>query len=163
MGSNRHGDFTATAVERLDAGSIPEPNTGCQLWVRSTRHGYGTLWVLGVAYRAHRLSWQLANGPIPDGLFVCHRCDTPSCINPLHLFLGTIADNTADMVRKGRNRTNPYRGGRHPNAKLTDDQADAIRRVMAAGGNLKEVAREFGIDRTSVTNVVKGRTYRRAA
>jgi len=58
---------------------------------------------------AHRLSWELANGPIPDGLFVLHRCDTPRCVRPEHLFLGTKADNTADMMAKGRQVLPPVR------------------------------------------------------
>jgi hypothetical protein len=78
---------------------IPEPNTGCWLWEGPVNFfGYG----LSHHSRVHRLAWEEANGPIPDGLFVLHRCDVPSCCNPDHLFLGTHQDNADDKKRKGR-------------------------------------------------------------
>lgn len=85
---------------------VPEPNTGCWLWLSGTNNGYGILSLYEVYGRrtvlAHRASWEFHRGPIPEGLCVLHRCDTPPCINPAHLFLGTIADNTHDMIAKGR-------------------------------------------------------------
>jgi hypothetical protein len=77
----------------------------CQIWQgdRGGKHdGYGRFRRAGKWVRAHRLAWEQANGPIPDGMLVCHHCDVPLCINPKHLFLGTHQDNTDDMVRKGR-------------------------------------------------------------
>ena len=82
----------------------PEPNSGCWLWERSHNGvGYGTLGVgNGKSALVHRLMWELTNGPVPDGMFVCHRCDMPPCCNPDHLFLGTPGDNMRDMHAKGR-------------------------------------------------------------
>lgn len=92
--------------DRLMEKVIPEPNSGCHLWLGAVRSGYGVIGS-GVGKKvalAHRVSWGLANGPIPAGLCVLHRCDVPSCVNPDHLFLGTIKDNSLDMVAKRRDR-----------------------------------------------------------
>lgn len=76
---------------------------GCQIWTGCIgRDGYGQFRINGKIEGAHRASWMLANGPIPHGLHVLHHCDVPPCINPIHLFLGTHADNMADMLRKRR-------------------------------------------------------------
>lgn len=94
----------------------------------------------------HVLSWELANGPVPLGMLVCHRCDNPSCVNPSHLFLGTSAENTADMVSKRRHR----HGESVVGAKLSESDVILIRSKLAAGGNHRLVAKEFGVSRSLV-------------
>jgi hypothetical protein len=110
---------TSPALNRFNEKWVPEPNTGCWLWVGSTNNkGYGQLFMNGRLQLAHRVSYQLHAGPIPDGVIVCHKCDNPPCVNADHLFLGTQTTNMADMSSKGRHgsRTKPERvprGARH--------------------------------------------------
>ena len=90
-------------ADRLEANSIPEPNSGCLIWIGPAHwKGYGQIHKDGKKQRAHRVAWTLKNGPIPEGLCVLHHCDMPPCINPDHLFIGTQQDNVADMIAKGR-------------------------------------------------------------
>jgi hypothetical protein len=93
-------------AERILARSIPVPESGCWLWEGTiTKKGYGRLSVKDSTCAAHRVSYVAFAGPIPDGLFVCHKCDVPGCVNPKHLFLGTHSDNMIDSVRKKRHRS----------------------------------------------------------
>jgi hypothetical protein len=101
-------EMTKAAVP-WQARLLPEPNGGCWLWEGAIIRGYGRIRNPGAwnTYSfVHRLAWEEANGPIPDGLHVLHRCDVTSCCNPDHLFLGTQLDNNSDMFAKGRGRTN---------------------------------------------------------
>ena len=105
----------------------PEPNSGCWLWIGSKWScGYGRISRRGEEGQAHRLSWRLFHGPIPVGLFVCHTCDTPACVNPEHLFLGTSRDNALDAKHKGRLATGDKHGARlHP--EIWQETAKSLR------------------------------------
>lgn len=101
--------------QRFDAKVMPEPMSGCHLWIGALdRKGYGSFRSEGRTVRAHRLAWEREHGPIPDGLYVCHRCDNPGCVNPDHLFLGTQGRNLRDMARRGRGTSGKYPYGVRP-------------------------------------------------
>lgn len=113
--------------DRLKERSVPGPN-GCIEYVPPRGDfgkGYRLLWYKRKSYVASRVAWVVANGPIPEAMFVCHKCDNPKCVNPEHLFLGTPADNMRDKVAKGRQK-NPL-GEAHGRAKLTEADAAFIR------------------------------------
>ena len=120
--------------------------------------GYGAIWdnAIGRHRHAHRLAWELANGPIPEGMFICHYCDNPPCCNPAHLFLGTQAENDADRTQKGRSS----RGTRHRDAKLTPDAVREIRRRFALGMRQVDLAREFGVSSGTMSAVVHRKSWR---
>lgn len=148
----------------------------CWLWTaHKNRKGYGGFGVNGRSGEAHRFSWVLHFGPIPDGLCVLHNCpggDNPSCVRPDHLFLGTKADNCRDRHAKGRDacgdRSGPRihrdqmpRGEQINTAKLTAVQVQEIRRRYAAGGiNMTELAALYGVDKTNVRHIVRRLTWR---
>lgn len=102
----------------------------------------------------HRVAWRLHSGAVPKGMSVLHTCDNPGCVNPSHLFLGTQADNMADMVEKKRQR----RGDNHPTAKLTDKEVRAIRREYATGQSTQaELAEDYQVSSGHISNIVKGK------
>lgn len=122
--------------------SIPVPITGCLLWTGEVdRSGYGYLRFERKTERAHRVAWRLATGQDAGSLLVCHRCDVRSCVNPAHLFVGTVADNVADMVRKDRQQ----RGERCGRSKLTAFDVEDIREYARAGASTRRIAAAFGI------------------
>jgi len=105
--------------------------------------------------RAHRVSWRLFRGEIPEGLNVCHRCDVPRCVNPEHLFLGTQQDNIADMMAKGRQQRVPRPGEANTQAKITEGDVRAIRAKAEAGEPYTSIGREFGLSFAQIRRIVR--------
>jgi hypothetical protein len=145
---------------------IPEPNSGCWLWTGSQCSGYGIVMRPraghGVRARsrqllAHRLAYEAANGPIPDGLQIRHICDTSFCINPDHLEPGTHQDNMDDKVKRGRSAR--LVGERNPRAKLTREQAELVRRGKRYGSGLY-FAKLFGLSVAQIRRVQRGENWR---
>lgn len=137
-------------------GPIPPhcPELGpCWLWTVTTdKRGYGR--IMGeqrghtVPRVASRVSWELQNGPIPEGMLVCHNCDNPTCVRPDHLFLGTAYDNAHDMDSKGRSR---FRGEQHGNAKFT---VSDILEIRSSELTQTALARIYGVHPSTISNVI---------
>jgi hypothetical protein len=139
----------------------------CWLWTGAKGPtGYGHINVRHKTAYAHRYAYELAYGPIPDGKMVCHSCDNRLCCRPDHLFVGTPADNSADMVAKGRSTTGQNtrmylhpeqeQGELNPMAKLTAEQVLEIRALYAQGGtSCAKLARRFGVCAQTINNIVR--------
>lgn len=132
----------------------------CWEWFGARNFGYGYMSVDGRKTKTHRLSWEFANGPIPDGLCVLHTCDNPPCCNPDHLFLGTQADNMADMCNKNRGDTYKKKGENHSGAKLHDGDVRIIRTLVELGVKRSFVADFFDISGPTVCQIVNRKSWR---
>lgn len=140
-----------------DGPTRPHMDTPCWVWLGSLSHGYGQMGVGGGRMkRTHRLSYELHNGPIPEGLLVCHECDVRACVNPAHFFLGTCADNNEDMRQKGRQS----RGEKAPCVVLTESQVREIRARHASHSvGARALSREFGVCRSNVYAILSRETW----
>lgn len=136
----------------------------CWPWTAHKRwDGYGRFTFQGKAAWAHRFSYELHYGPIPTTMCVLHSCDNPECSNPKHLRLGTRAENTAEMIAKGRFNAAQI-GTKNLHAKLTDDQVREIRaayrRPSFSVSNADELAAKYGVHHNTITQIVSGRRWR---
>lgn len=140
-----------------------EPDT-CWNWTaaRSRKMGYGVFGLCGKTYRAHRISWLIHHGYMPDSkLDVCHKCDNPACVNPLHLFLGTRTDNMQDCARKGRTSRVPRIVGTETrSAKLNDAAVAHLRSLPSDISVLREFALQYGMSYQSVLDAYRGKTWK---
>lgn len=143
-------------------GPIPlhVPELGpCSVWLAGrNRQGYGRFVPPGAKKTvfAHRWIWERLHGPIPNGLNVLHKCDFPPCVRDEHLFLGTLADNHADQVAKGRT----LRGERTPSAKLTEAAIRDIRSKPLTKADREALSRKYGVGLTTIWDVARGRTWK---
>lgn len=157
------------AETRFQRYVCPEPMSGCHLWAGGLfPTGYGIFWFSedNPAARAHVVAWEFVNGPVPDGLDVCHTCDVRCCVNPDHLYVGTRKQNMADAIARGRmprgdktwHRRMPEkiaRGPALPQAKLTEADVIAIR---ASNKLQRELAEQYGVSRCTISEI-RARKY----
>ena len=128
-------------------------DTPCWKWMGAQNsQGRGHFTYCGKYYSTHRASWEVHHGPIPEGMFVCHRCDNGICCNPSHLFVGTCQDNTDDLYAKGY--WLDQQGEANHNAKLTKDQVLQIKRLLASGNySQQRIADAFGVSRETIRDI----------
>lgn len=131
---------------------------GCWLWIGArNRDGYGHISINATKRAtASRVAWELHHGPIPTGMLVCHSCDTPRCVRPDHLFLGTHGDNARDCFAKGRRVAPMNAGERNPARKLSLSDVSGIRRRLAAGEKRRAVAMAYGVSPSQIFNIAHG-------
>lgn len=161
-----------TDAARLVAKALIGLDDNCWPWVGNcNENGYGTFYFRGKTWKAHRASYAIFCGEIPSGLFVCHHCDNPPCVNPSHLFLGHANVNMKDMVRKGRaghlisSDQRHFKTGRAPNGelasghKLSEADAKDIIRSAASGALTSDIAYHYQIQRSTVQRILRGETW----
>ncbi len=159
-----------------------EKTAYCWPWKLAKPRGYGMFKVRrDESVRAHRMAWELTNGPIPEGMLVCHRCDNPACCNPGHLFLGTHQDNMDDRNSKNRQargaavvgerprgdthwkRLHPEwirRGSAHPGALTNETAVRDIRAAHACGASIADLARVYGLQWKTTAAIVHRKTWK---
>lgn len=144
----------------------------CWMWTAGIykEKGYGLFTIMGANYYAHRASFTIAHAGIPEGLFVCHKCDNPPCVNPAHLFAGTALENSTDALLKGRlatgrrngNYTHPERfprGTRVWTNKLSEEQVIEIRAHHAMGAQLRIIGEAYGVSWQNVSKIVRRKSW----
>lgn len=143
------------AKRKIRANSLENAN-GCWIWQRSKKQNdYGVTCIDGRVEYAHRVSCIAHHGPIPLGWYVCHTCDTPSCVNPSHIYAGTPKQNQADSKERGRMRK-PF-GINNKTAKLTDE---IVRHIRSSPATNKELGERLGVDASTISVVRSGKTWR---
>lgn len=134
---------------------VTKTHGGCWIWRAAISwNGYGFFKIARKMVGAHRASWTMFRGKIPDGMMILHKCDNPPCVNPGHLFVGTQRDNHRDMVLKGRG-INGEKNGRH---KLNRLQVSIIRKT--AGVSQQYLADLFGVSQAAISSIQRGKTWR---
>ncbi|RUR38499.1 HNH endonuclease [Vreelandella populi] len=147
-------------VERFHEKYIVDEESGCWLWQAAKRStGYGAMKVGGLKESAHRISYTVFKGPIPEGLWVLHKCDNPQCVNPNHLFAGTPLANSQDMHAKGRQRYVGQKGKDNPRSVLTENQVKEVIKLIAKGMTNRAIANRFGVSHGAISLIRLGKCW----
>lgn len=150
--------------ERLLSHIKINPEKQCWEWQGSKRNGYGRM-IVGSrkdgtrkSKSAHRVSYEIYNGDIPADMVVCHKCDNPCCVNPSHLFVGTVQDNVNDREEKSRNKI--QYGSKNGRAKLNENQVLEIRKKRNSGMSFGKIAKEYGVCKKTIIRAVSGYNWK---
>lgn len=146
-------------IERFKDKLLCDVETGCWNWTGDMRRAYGALRVDGRRIGAHRISYQLFRGPIPNGMQICHHCDNPRCCNPDHLFIGTPTTNMRDKMNKGRGFLPDVKGENHGNSKLNRSKVLEIRYLRSQNWRTIALAKRFGVSPSAICCVLSGRNW----
>lgn len=160
-GENSLG-YEATPVAERFAQKYQIDANGCWIWTDAPdSDGYGRLQIGNRAAKAHRVSYELHVGPVPEGALVCHDCDVRLCVNPGHLYAGTWNDNVQDCISRGRYVPGgkPHPGEANGRAVLTADKVRAIRLRLELGDKRSALAREYGVHKTAIDRIAAGKAW----
>lgn len=155
---SRERSWKKPTKEKINERVFPVTESGCWIWTGKESSGYG----MYNKYLAHRMSYELFIGEIPDGMCVCHKCDIPLCVNPNHLFIGSHKENMKDMEIKGRKWAKPVfrkNDGEPASAKLTKDKVNEIRSLLSLGKTQQEIALIFGVTQGCIGFIKRGKTW----
>lgn len=138
---------------------------GTRCWICPSKQRYASIWFSGVYLKAHRISWIISYGDIPNKINILHHCDNTHCVNPSHLFSGTQLDNVHDMISKGRKWVGS--GEKNPNHKITIDKVRELREIHKKhspferrGYNVNSLCKKYGISRTQFYSIVNYETWK---
>jgi hypothetical protein len=154
-------DISHEEIDQKRFWSLVERGDACWMWRGATaKGGYGLFLSNRRRIQAHRVAWALSNKTSPGKLCVCHSCDTPGCVNPAHLWLGTFEENMADMVAKGRAKTGPAdrSGENNGRARLTEQDVRAIR---ASADSMPRLARQYSVGISTINHIKQRNSWKR--
>jgi len=151
--SNPHKDRYLEYFKEKFWGNVQKTASGCWEWLGNKRNGYGRVGYKGKLHTCTRVAWEWVNGKIPEGMFICHKCDNPPCINPEHLFLGNRTQNIRDCFAKGRNKS--VLGTKNPNSKLTEENIRKILSCSLSSFEKERLASEFNVNKETIRRIFK--------
>jgi len=158
--SRRCADIYQKGTPRERFEKFVKKTKTCWLWIGSKDpNGYGKMSYRNYPTNAHRMSWILNKGDIPDSKFILHKCDNPPCVNPDHLFVGTAKDNSTDMVRKGRHARFSNRGESCGSSKLRELDVSNIRKMKTMGISVSNIIKHYNISKSQIKRIINFQSW----